>query len=102
MLEADLRKYMIDLNLGCVWYRALGFQHTVCDAASQKSYPSLLYECKTWILKQRDVRRLKTAEMKFMRRTTGYSLLDHRRNEDIFEELKAEPVEKKLAQCKQK
>jgi hypothetical protein len=36
--------------------------------------------------------------MKFMKRTTGYISLDHRRNEDILEELKAEPVEKKLAQ----
>jgi len=31
-------------------------------------------------LKQSDVRSLKTAEMKFMRRTTGYDLLDNRRN----------------------
>jgi hypothetical protein len=27
-------------------------------------------------------------------------LLDRRRNEDILEELKVEPVEKKLAKCK--
>jgi len=51
-------------------------------------------------LKQSDVRRLKTAEMKFMRRTSGYSLLDHRRDEDILE-LRVDPVEKKLAQYKQ-
>jgi hypothetical protein len=35
--------------------------------------------------------------MKFMRRTAGYSLLDHRRNENILEELQVDPVEKKLA-----
>jgi hypothetical protein len=36
--------------------------------------------------------------MKLMRRTIGYSLLDHRRNEeDILEEFKVEPYEKKLA-----
>jgi hypothetical protein len=29
--------------------------------------------------------------MKFMRRTAGYSLLGHRRNENILEELKVEP-----------
>jgi len=40
---------------------------------------SFLYGCEIWILKQKDVRRLKTAEMKFMRRTAEYSLLDHRR-----------------------
>jgi len=40
--------------------------------------------------------------MKFMRRITGYSLLDHKKNEDILEELKVDPIENKLAQCKQK
>jgi len=37
-----------------------------------------------------------------MRRTARYGLLDNRRNEDILEELKVDPVEKKLAQYKQK
>jgi hypothetical protein len=40
--------------------------------------------------------------MKFLRPTAGYSLLDHRRSEDILEELKVDPVEKKLSECKQK
>jgi hypothetical protein len=35
-----------------------------------------------------------------MRHTAGYNLLDHRRNEDILEELQVEPVVKKLAQYK--
>jgi len=35
-----------------------------------------------------------------MRHTAGYSLLDHRRNEDILEELKVDSVKKKLAQYK--
>jgi len=48
-------------------------------------------------MKQSDTGRLKTAEMKFTRRTAGYSLLDRRRHEDILEELKADPVEKKSA-----
>jgi hypothetical protein len=37
---------------------------------------------------------MKTGELKFMRHTAGYSLLGHRRNEDIFEELKVDSVEK--------
>jgi hypothetical protein len=44
------------------------------------SIPPILYGCKIWTLKQRDVRRLKTEEMKFMRNTAGYRLLEHRRN----------------------
>jgi hypothetical protein len=35
--------------------------------------------------------------MKFMRRTAGYSLLDHRKNEDIFKKLNVVTVENKLA-----
>jgi hypothetical protein len=35
---------------------------------------------------------------KFKRHTAGYSLLDHRRNEDILKELKVDPFENKLAQ----
>jgi hypothetical protein len=30
--------------------------------------------------------------MKFFRRTAGYTLFDHKRNEEILEELKVEPV----------
>jgi hypothetical protein len=39
-------------------------------------------------------RRQKTAEKKFMKRISGYSILDHRRNKDILEELKGDPVER--------
>jgi hypothetical protein len=36
-----------------------------------------------------------------MRRTVGYSLLDHRRDEDILQEFKKHSFEKKVAQYKQ-
>jgi hypothetical protein len=49
-----------------------------------------------WTLKQRDTRRLKRAEMEFMERTAGHSLLDHRRNEDIVEELTRRPSQKQI------
>jgi hypothetical protein len=55
--------------------------------------PTLLYGCEIWLLKQRDIRRLRTAEMTFM-------ILYHRRNEGILE-TEVNPVRKKLAQCKQ-
>jgi hypothetical protein len=32
----------------------------------------------------------------FFRRTAGYTLFDHKRNEEILEELKVEPVDQKL------
>jgi hypothetical protein len=34
--------------------------------------------------------------MKFMRRRAEYSLLDHRRNEDILEELQSRPSQKEI------
>jgi len=37
------------------------------------------------------MRRLKTTEMKFMKRTAGCTLLDHKRNEDILETFKVDP-----------
>jgi hypothetical protein len=56
---------------------------------------------KTVILKQRDRRTLKTAEIKIMRRTAGYSLLDHKRNY-ILGKLDMDPIEKKSEHYKQK
>jgi hypothetical protein len=35
-------------------------------------------------VKQKDTRRLRTAEMKFMKPTAGYSSLDRGRNEDVL------------------
>jgi hypothetical protein len=43
---------------------------------------------------------LTSAEMKFFRRTAGSTLFDHKRNEEIFEDLRAEPVEEKLRRYK--
>jgi hypothetical protein len=48
-------------------------------------------------MKQRYIRRLKTVEMKFMRHTAGYSLLHHRRNENILEEHKSRPSRKEIS-----
>jgi hypothetical protein len=40
-----------------------------------------------WTIKQCDKNRLRTAEMKYLRRTAGYTLLNHKRYEEILEEL---------------
>jgi hypothetical protein len=45
-------------------------------------------------IEKTDIRSIQTVEMKFMKRTARYSLLDHRRNEDILKEIKIYPVEK--------
>jgi hypothetical protein len=38
--------------------------------------PMLLYGNETWAIKARDARRIKAAEMKYMRRTAGYIWTD--------------------------
>jgi hypothetical protein len=40
---------------------------------------------------------IKAAEMKFVSCTLGFSLLDHRRNENVLEEWKVDPFKNKLA-----
>jgi hypothetical protein len=58
---------------------------------------TLLYGSEIWTVKQCDKNRLRTAEMKYLRRTAGYTLLDHKRNEAILEELHATPLDEKLS-----
>ena len=49
---------------------------------------------------QKDKERLTSVEMKYFRRTAGYTLFDHKGNEEILEEMKIEPVDEKLRRCK--
>jgi len=46
------------------------------------------------------IKRLATIEMKFFGTTVCYTLFDQKRNEEILEELKVEPVGEKLRRCK--
>jgi hypothetical protein len=50
------------------------------------------YGSEAWTIRKADERRLTTAEVRFMRRTAGCSLLEHRRNEDILQELNTDPI----------
>jgi hypothetical protein len=50
--------------------------------------PVLLYGIETWIIKARDTRRTTAAEMKYMRRTAGYTWTDYKTNTQITKELK--------------
>lgn len=43
---------------------------------------------------------LTSVEVKFFRRTAGYTLLDHKRNEKILEKFKVEPVDEKIRRYK--
>jgi hypothetical protein len=64
---------------------------------NKTSAPSnLLYLSEIWAVKQCDKNRLRSAEIKYLRRTTRYTLLDHKGNEEILEELHITSLEKKL------
>jgi hypothetical protein len=56
----------------------------------------LLYGNETWTIKARDVRRITAAEMKYMRRTAGFTWTDYKTNTQIAKELKITPILDKL------
>jgi len=58
--------------------------------------PVLLYGSETWTVKAMDGRRITAAEMKYMRRTAGYTGTEYRTNAQIAEELKITPSLDKL------
>jgi hypothetical protein len=60
----------------------------------------LLYGSETWTIKARDARRITAAEMKYMRRTAGYTWTDYKTNAQIAKELKITPVLDKLLEYK--
>ena len=56
----------------------------------------LLYGSETWTIKAGDTRRISAAEMKYMRRTAGYTWTDYKINIQIAKELKITPISDKL------
>ena len=62
--------------------------------------PVLLYGSETWTIKASDARRITAAEMKYMRRTAGYTWTDYRTNAQIAKELKITQILDKLLEYK--
>jgi hypothetical protein len=58
--------------------------------------PVLLYGSETWTIKASDARRITAAEMKYMRRTAGYTWTDYKTNAQIAKELKITILDKLL------
>ena len=56
----------------------------------------LLYGREIWTPWKKDKKRLTSTEKKDFRRTAKYTHFDHKRNEEILEEMKVEPVDEKL------
>ena len=62
--------------------------------------PVLLYGSEIWTIKASDARRITAAEMKYMRRTAGYTWADNKTNTQIGKELKISPILYKLLEYK--
>jgi hypothetical protein len=56
----------------------------------------LLYGSETWTIQASDARTITAAEMKYMRRTTGYTWTDYKTDAQIAKELKITPILDKL------
>jgi len=56
----------------------------------------LLYGSETWSVTASDARRITAAEMKYMRRTAGYTGTDYKRNAQIAKMLKITQILDKL------
>ena len=69
----------------------------ICNSLS---FHILVWRSEIWNLRKKDKKRLTSVEKKFFRRTAEYTLFDNKRNDDILEELKAEPVDEKLRRYK--
>jgi len=64
----------------------------------------LLYGSETWTIKPSDVRRITAAQMKYMRRTAGYTWTDYKKkkNVQIAKDLKITPNLDKLLEYKRR
>lgn len=64
--------------------------------------PVLLYGSETWTIKASDARRITAREMKYMRRTAGYTWTDYKTNAQIAKELKITQILDKLLEYKRR
>ena len=63
--------------------------------------PVLLYGSETWTIEASDAKRIIAQEMKYVRRTAGYTWTDYKkRNAQIAKELKITPILDKLLEYK--
>ena len=62
--------------------------------------PIILYGREIWALRKKNKKRSTSIEKKIFRRTARYTHCDHKRNEEILEEMKVEPVDEKLRSYK--
>ena len=75
-------------------------KETIIKLYNTLALPVLLYGSETWTIKGRDARRITAAEMKYMRRTAGYTWTDYKTNAQIAKELKITQILEKILEYK--
>jgi hypothetical protein len=94
-VEKKLEKFNRELRIiNQVFHPAKFRKHTRLSAYKTLAWPVLTYGSEAWTIRKQDEQRLTTVEIKSMRRTAGYSLLDqldHVRNKHILDKVKVIP-----------
>jgi hypothetical protein len=68
---------------------------------NRNDLPIILYECEIRTPRHGGRgRTLTSIEIKFFKRTAGYTLFDHKRNKNVLQEMKVEPDSEKLTTYK--
>ena len=100
-IDNELHNYLkIIGTLNNVFKPQKTFKKTRLKLYNTLALPVLLYGSESWTIKARDARRITTAEMKYMRRTAGYTWKNHKTNRQIAKELKITPIRDKLQEYK--
>jgi hypothetical protein len=73
-------------------------RHTRIHIYKTLARPELSYGSEAWTIRRTDEKRLISAEMRFLRRTAGYTCWDHKRNEDILRELQISQITEFICQ----
>jgi hypothetical protein len=83
-IDNKLRNYLIIAGiLNNVFRPQKAPKKTKIKLYNTLTLPVLLYGSETWTVKARDVRGITAGEMKYIRRTAGYTWADYRTNTQI-------------------
>jgi hypothetical protein len=91
--DADISTKILNYNrvmgiINQIFKSTLVHKHTRIKIYKTLSRPILTYGSEAWTVCKSDITRIIVNEMKFLRRTAGYTKLDKKRNTEILRELK--------------
>jgi hypothetical protein len=81
--------------------RTLKGKNTPIKCYQVMAFATLLYGSECWEIRKRDMQKLKTVEMQFLKSVKGYKRLDKRRNEDVGKQLLVFSTNEKIRRLRQ-